>query len=108
MQPIHCIPHGCSEALQLHQVAVLLTPLAKAVPPLAAVPRAAYSELGGFGMQKAAVRACRNAIEFNSIPCIQQIVPNGYAGMQIHVKIGVPDPVRTDQLSTVQSPSVCQ
>ena len=45
-------------------------------------------------MQKAAVRACRNAIEFNSIPCIQQIVPNGYAGMQIHVKIGVPDPVR--------------
>ena len=44
-------------------------------------------------LQKAAVRACRNAIEFNSIPCIQQIVPNGYAGMQIHVKIGVPDPV---------------
>ena len=52
------------------------------------------SVLGGFVVQKAAVRACRNAIEFNSIPCIQQIVPNGYAGMQIHVKIGVPDPVR--------------
>ncbi len=49
--------------------------------------------------QKAAVRACRNAIEFNSIPCIQQIVPNGYAGMQIHVKIGVPDPVRRSPVS---------
>jgi len=51
--------------------------------------------------QKAAVRACRNAIEFNSIPCIQQIVPNGYAGMQIHIKIGVPDPVRPSSAATL-------
>ena len=30
---------------------------------------------------KAAVRACRNAIEFNSIPSIRQIVPGGYDNM---------------------------
>jgi hypothetical protein len=54
-------------------------------------------------MQKAAVRACRNAIEFNSIPCIQQIVPNGYAGMQIHVKIGVPDPVRRSPCFSIKA-----
>ena len=39
---------------------------------------------------KAAVRACRNAIEFNSIPSIRQIVPGGYDNMKLHIQIGVP------------------
>ena len=43
--------------------------------------------------QKAAARACRNAIEFNSLPAIKQLVPNGYDGLLLHVKIGVPKPV---------------
>lgn len=44
-------------------------------------------------VQKAAARACRNAIEFNSLPAIKQLVPNGYDGLLLHVKIGVPKPV---------------
>ena len=44
----------------------------------------------GQNATKAAVRACRNAIEFNSIPSIGQLVPNGYDGMQLRVQIAVP------------------
>ena len=39
---------------------------------------------------KAAVRACRNAIEFNSLPRIGKLVPGGYEGMKLHVQLGVP------------------
>ncbi|KAJ1623992.1 hypothetical protein T492DRAFT_1051238 [Pavlovales sp. CCMP2436] len=39
---------------------------------------------------KAAVRACRNAIEFNSIPSIRKIVPGGYDNMKLRVQLGVP------------------
>jgi|TARA_B110000971_G_scaffold221038_1_gene266574 uncharacterized protein (TIGR02058 family) len=39
---------------------------------------------------KAAVRACRNAIEFNSIPSIKDIVPGGYDAMKLHIQLGVP------------------
>eukprot|EP00747_Dinoflagellata_sp_TGD_P219141 gnl/TRDRNA2_/TRDRNA2_91304_c0_seq1.p1 gnl/TRDRNA2_/TRDRNA2_91304_c0~~gnl/TRDRNA2_/TRDRNA2_91304_c0_seq1.p1 ORF type:complete len:205 (+),score=28.51 gnl/TRDRNA2_/TRDRNA2_91304_c0_seq1:54-668(+) len=39
---------------------------------------------------KAAVRACRNAIEFNSIPSIRAIVPGGYEGMKLRVQIALP------------------
>lgn len=39
---------------------------------------------------KAAIRACRNAIEFNSIPSIPQLVPGGYSNMKLHVQLGVP------------------
>jgi len=42
------------------------------------------------GATKAAVRAVRNAIEFNSIPGIIETVPGGRAEMLIHVKLGVP------------------
>ncbi|CAN0300951.1 unnamed protein product [Pylaiella littoralis] len=41
---------------------------------------------------KACVRACRNAIEFNSIPSIKNIVPGGYAGMKLRVQLAVPVP----------------
>lgn len=39
---------------------------------------------------KAAVRACRNAIEFNSIPSIQRLVPNGYDDLKLDVILAVP------------------
>ena len=39
---------------------------------------------------KAAIRACRNAIEFNSIPGVISHIPGGRAKMLIHVKLGVP------------------
>lgn len=45
----------------------------------------------GQNATKAAVRACRNAIEFNSLPAIRQLVPGGYEGLKLLVKIGVPD-----------------
>ncbi len=44
----------------------------------------------GHGATKAAVRACRNAIEFNSIPCISELVPGGRPNMKIKIKLGVP------------------
>ena len=34
---------------------------------------------------EACVRACRNAIEFNSIPSIRDIVPGGYDAMKLHI-----------------------
>ena len=45
-------------------------------------------------LQKAATRACRNAIEFNSLPAMGRLIPSGYAGMRLHIKIGTPHPVR--------------
>ena len=39
---------------------------------------------------KAAVRAVRNAIEFNSIPGVIEHIPGGRKEMIIHVKLGVP------------------
>lgn len=42
------------------------------------------------GATKAAVRAVRNAIEFNSIPGVIEAIPGGRADMLIHVKLGVP------------------
>ena len=46
-------------------------------------------------LQKAAVRACRNAIEFNSIPCVEQLVPGGRNGLKLMVKVGTPRHVRS-------------
>lgn len=37
-----------------------------------------------------AVRACRNAIEFNQIPSISEIVPGGREGMKLDVLLAVP------------------
>lgn len=42
------------------------------------------------GATKAAVRAVRNAIEFNSIPGMIEAVPGGRKEMLIHVKLGIP------------------
>ena len=45
---------------------------------------------------KAATRACRNAIEFNSIPSIRAIVPGGYDNMKLHIQIGAPEGAEID------------
>mmetsp|Transcript_20255 Transcript_20255/g.23277 ORF Transcript_20255/g.23277 Transcript_20255/m.23277 type:complete len:305 (-) Transcript_20255:90-1004(-) len=42
------------------------------------------------GATKAAVRAVRNAIEFNSIPGVIEAIPGGRSEMLIQVKLGVP------------------
>ena len=44
----------------------------------------------GQNSTKACLRACRNAIEFNSIPCIQSIVPGGRENMKLRIQIAVP------------------
>ena len=49
-----------------------------------------HGDREGGGGTKAAVRACRNAIEFNSIPCIQDLVPGGRPNMKIKIRLGVP------------------
>eukprot|EP00873_Tetraselmis_striata_P025279 jgi/Tetstr1/445543/TSEL_033317.t1 len=48
------------------------------------------------GATTAAVRACRNAIEFNSIPGIIEAVPGGRKNMIVHVKLGVPSEYHVD------------
>jgi uncharacterized protein (TIGR02058 family) len=49
----------------------------------------------GQSSTKAAVRACRNAIEFNSLP-IRSLIPGGVAKMRVHVKVAVPHPASVD------------
>lgn len=39
---------------------------------------------------KAAVRACRNAIEFNSIPSINRLVPGGYDALKLDIILAIP------------------
>jgi uncharacterized protein (TIGR02058 family) len=36
------------------------------------------------------VRACRNAIEFNSIPSINRLVPGGYEALKLDILLAVP------------------
>ena len=36
------------------------------------------------------MRACRNAIEFNSIPSINRLVPGGYDNLKLDVVLAVP------------------
>lgn len=48
------------------------------------------------GATQAAVRACRNAIEFNSIPGMVDHVPGGRHAMLIKVRLGVPDGYNVD------------
>jgi uncharacterized protein (TIGR02058 family) len=43
----------------------------------------------GQNVIKAAVRACRDAIEFNSIPSVQQLVHNSYQGLKMDVVLSV-------------------
>lgn len=44
----------------------------------------------GQSSTKAAVRACRNAIEFNSIPSIKRLVPGGYDALKLDVILAIP------------------
>ena len=54
---------------------------------------------------KAAIRAVRNAIEFNSIPGVISHIPGGRAKMLIHVKLGVPSLAsKTDQAKDASQP----
>ena len=50
----------------------------------------------GQSSTKAAVRACRNAIEFNSLPSISKLVPGGYDNMKLSVILAVPPKYQHD------------
>jgi uncharacterized protein (TIGR02058 family) len=80
-------------------------PMGRSQPLMSAsehVPNVLFIECGfgcdqhGQTATKAAVRACRNAIEFNSIPSIGKLVPGGYANMKLDVQLGVPASYLTD------------
>jgi uncharacterized protein (TIGR02058 family) len=47
------------------------------------------------------VRACRNAIEFNSIPSINRLVPQGYEALKLDVLLAIP-PKYKDSLDLSQ------
>ena len=57
----------------------------------------------GQNVTKAAVRAARNAIEFNSIPSIAKIVPGGYRNMLLRINIAAPhhDQIDKDAITAV-------
>lgn len=44
---------------------------------------------------KACVRACDNAVEWNSVK-VRNIIPGSYDAMRLHVQIGVPNPSLVD------------
>lgn len=50
----------------------------------------------GQNATKAAVRACRNAIEFNSLPALRELIPGGRDNMILKVKVAVPEPDSVD------------
>ena len=56
-----------------------------------------HGDRGSDGATKAAVRAVRNAIEFNSIPGVIEAVPGGRSEMLIQVKLGVPAKTTTTE-----------
>jgi len=51
---------------------------------------------------KAATRAVRNAIEFNSIPGVIEHIPGGRKEMLIHVKLGLPQGSNVDALQVAK------
>ena len=55
------------------------------------------------GATQAAVRAVRNAIEFNSIPGVIEAVPGGREEMLIHVLLGVPPSKQSRQEASSSS-----
>lgn len=50
----------------------------------------------GQNSTKAAVRACRNAIEFNSLPGLRDVIPGGKENMIVKVQVAVPNPEGVD------------
>ncbi len=57
----------------------------------------------GQNVNKAAIRACRNAIEFNSIPSINRHVPGGYDNLKLDVLLAIPPKYQSSlDLSKVQ------
>lgn len=62
------------------------------------------SDQHGQNGTKAAVRACKDAISFNSLPAIADIIPGGYGGMKLHVLVAAPIdeyPVDVDEVKKV-------
>eukprot|EP00635_Sarcinochrysidales_sp_CCMP3193_P008371 CAMPEP_0118903702 /NCGR_PEP_ID=MMETSP1166-20130328/8469_1 /TAXON_ID=1104430 /ORGANISM="Chrysoreinhardia sp, Strain CCMP3193" /LENGTH=204 /DNA_ID=CAMNT_0006842935 /DNA_START=109 /DNA_END=723 /DNA_ORIENTATION=+ len=45
---------------------------------------------------KAALRAARNAIEFNSIPCVDSLVPGGRDGLKLKLDLALPEKYHND------------
>ena len=62
------------------------------------------SDQHGQNGTKAAVRACKDAISFNSLPAIADLIPGGYGGMKLHVLVAAPIdeyPVNVDEVKKV-------
>eukprot|EP00187_Rhodella_violacea_P003452 CAMPEP_0174900476 /NCGR_PEP_ID=MMETSP0167-20121228/31383_1 /TAXON_ID=38298 /ORGANISM="Rhodella maculata, Strain CCMP736" /LENGTH=77 /DNA_ID=CAMNT_0016141863 /DNA_START=140 /DNA_END=369 /DNA_ORIENTATION=+ len=64
--------------------------------PPGPIPNLLFVEIG-FGVDqhgqnavKAAVRAVKDAISFNSVPAVSKLVPGGRDGMRVHVRLAVP------------------
>lgn len=66
------------------------TPLSAACKEVLFVEMGWGNDGHGQDVTKAAVRAARNAIEFNSIPSIKKLVPGGYDAMKLDVILAVP------------------
>ena len=102
MRPTWAEYHGGGS--QLEQAALTLILDLQAVQPEPLLRDLNLLLVRAVWLQKAAVRACRNAIEFNSIPSISQLVPGGYEKMRLNVKIGCPHPVSSSPIIYMSLP----
>ena len=96
-----------TSALQVGTKPTVSIALRVGTPPTASIIHAgkgmnqvALVELGsgcchGTNSTKAAIRACNNAIEWNSVK-VRTIIPGGYDAMMLHVHIAVPAPDTVD------------
>ncbi|GAX15423.1 hypothetical protein FisN_8Lh281 [Fistulifera solaris] len=62
------------------------------------------SDAHGQDSTKAAVRACRNAIEFNQLPSLKSIIPGGKENLKLDVLLAVPPKYQSQlDLSTIKA-----
>ncbi len=66
------------------------------------IVQAGFGCCHGRNPTKAAVRACCNAIDSNSVK-IRTIIPGGYEAMKIHIQIGVPDGIGNVDVGAIQA-----
>uniref|UniRef100_A0A7S0BU41 Uncharacterized protein n=1 Tax=Rhodosorus marinus TaxID=101924 RepID=A0A7S0BU41_9RHOD len=79
--------HICPRSLKLARVC-----MAEEIGEVFAVEIGTGTDLHGQDVNKAAVRACKDAMAFNSLPGLRKVLPNGDLNkMVVKVTLGVPD-----------------
>ena len=98
---LHCLSFIAVSSLTLPSVKRVLS--RRSMSMMAEVHEKLLFVEAGFGCDqhgqnstKAAIRACRNAIEFNSLCAIRELIPGGYENMKLKVQVAVPNHKEVD------------